>query len=91
MTTKRKQTIEQQAVDLIHAAEEVADRYILTNAEPGISTDSVRSSMIYAYILAGLRMGPDYIKNDVRYVVGAAMKLRFGMSNEDFATDILGG
>lgn len=91
MNTKPKQTVEEEAVDLIHAAEAVAHHHIQSNAEEFASTSQVRAAMEYAYILAGLRMGPDYIENDVRYVVGHALKLKYGMSDEEFATSILGG
>lgn len=91
--TKHKPTIKQEAGYLIEAAEDVANRYILEHDGSAVtiaSREDVRRGMEYAYILAGLRMH-SVTANDVRDVVGKAMKIKFKMSDEEFATSILGG
>ncbi len=104
MNRKSSLTLEQVAADLITEAEENAKRYIQTfdphsgydlGYNPDHFCDRTTEAFVYAYILASLRRDfPDglaykYLRSTEG--VGEAMKQRFGMSNEDFATDIIGG
>lgn len=93
---RRRLTLEQVATALIGDAKTVADRYILERGDQMSSTQDVRDGIEYAFILAGLRTNPAYFSFDhavyePKYVVGLAMKMRFNISDEDFATGILGG
>lgn len=89
---KPAQSLDSVALDLITAAEAVATQYIQTSSVSFSSTQQVREGIEYAYILAGLRFSKDYTGgHDAIDVVFEAMKLKFGMSTEEFATSILGG
>jgi hypothetical protein len=65
---------------LVNEANEIAERHSLVLPR----TMSEVDKLAYIWILAAL-------KHTDRNIVGDAMKLRFGMSDEDFAIDILGG
>ncbi len=85
---KQPLTLEQVAQYLIHDAEEVANHYEQVH-DFGLEQPGIHGAMVYAYIVAGLRMNFNTFRSaDVVY---EAMKQRFEMSEEDFAIDILGG
>lgn len=93
---RKRLTLEQVATALIGDAKTVADRYILERGDQMSSTQDVRDGIEYAFILAGLRTNPAYFSFhnasfEPKHVVGLAMKMRFGMTDEEYATGILGG
>lgn len=86
---KRLPTIEEQADSLVKQSEDAARHYILSLAWPPSSSEQVRDALVYGYILAHLTAPADTFWQ--KEIVGAAMKQRFGITEEDFATSILGG
>lgn len=80
-------TIDEQATMLVRQANEAARRYLLSTPELLASTDQVREALTYGYLL-GTLTGDGFWQKEI---VAAAMKQRFGMTDEEFATDILGG
>ena len=78
------------AVELIHSAEEFSADYVRSRpATP--ETSEVRSACEYTFIVSALRWIPDYFGSPVKPIVAEALRLRFGMSDEEFATTILRG
>lgn len=88
---KSKSTVEQEAQMLIKQAQDISNQYISTAVEHLCSTSQVRDGVEYGYIIAALSRSQDYSHNLPTHIVGAAMKLRFNMSDEEYATTILGG
>lgn len=95
-TKKPPPTLESVARALIQQAEENAKRYCQTSLNTYEDREELTATnaFVYAYLLAGLRMnhgpvfGPSFKSTEV---VAEAMKQYFGILNDDFATDILGG
>lgn len=83
-------TLEQHAAQLVRIAEQCGQDYV--RGTPGNTWEGV----VYGYIISALRWNENYFRSGVltfsaQLVVAEALKQRFGMSEEEFATTILGG
>lgn len=89
MSKKPAPTIEDHAEELLRQADELSRQYVTETTTSSIIAPQVKAAVEYGYILAGLRQSAlDY--EMAKAVVFQAMSVRFGTTEEEFATYILG-